>query len=141
MKTYSPKASEIQRQWLVVDASDKILGRLATQVARLLIGKHKPIYAPHMDTGDYVIVLNASRIRVSGKKLKDKIYYHHSGYPGGLKAVPLGEMLAEHPERVIELAVKRMLPQNRLGRQMFKKLKVYAGETHPHAGQVKGEKV
>lgn len=139
MKTYSPKASEVQRQWHVMDASNQILGRMATQVARLLMGKHKPIYAPHMDTGDYVIVVNAAQVRVSGKKLREKIYYHHSGYPKGLKAIPLGEMLAQHPERVMELAVKRMLPQNRLGRQMFKKLKVYAGPTHPHAGQVKGE--
>lgn len=139
MKTYSPKASEIERQWHVVDASDKVLGRMASQVARLLMGKHKPIYATHIDTGDYVIVVNAAQIRVSGKKLKNKIYYHHSGYPGGLKAIPLEVMLARHPERVIELAVKRMLPQNRLGRQMFKKLRVYVGQTHPHAGQVKGE--
>lgn len=139
MKTYSPKASEIKRQWHTIDASDQTLGRLATRVAQLLMGKHKPIYSPHMDTGDYVIVLNASRIRVTGRKLREKIYYRHSGYPGGLKSIPLGEMLAAFPERVIELAVKRMLPQNRLGRQMFKKLKVYAGETHPHVGQTKGE--
>lgn len=139
MKTYTPKASEIQREWHIIDASGQVLGRLASQVARLLMGKHKPMYATHMDTGDYVIVLNAARVRVTGKKAKDKFYYRHSGYPGGLKSVSLGEMLAAHPERVIELAVRRMLPQNRLGRAMFKKLKVYAGDTHPHGGQVKGE--
>lgn len=137
MTTYSTKASDIERQWHVIDASGKTLGRLATQVAGLLKGKHKPIYATHLDTGDYVIVLNAAKVRVTGKKSKEKIYYRHSGYPGGLKAVSLGKMLETHPTRVIEHAVRGMLPHNRLGRAMFKKLKVYAGPTHPHQAQLR----
>jgi len=140
MKTYSTKANDIERQWHVIDASGKTLGRLATQVASLLKGKHKPIYVPHLDTGDYVIVLNAAKVRVTGKKLKQKTYYRHSGYPGGLKAVTYEEMMSAHPTRVIEHAVKGMLPHNRLGRAMFKKLKVYAGDNHPHQAQVAGAK-
>jgi len=140
MKTYSTKADDIERQWHVIDASGKTLGRLATQVASLLKGKHKPIYVPHLDTGDYVIVLNAAKVRVTGKKLKQKTYYRHSGYPGGLKAVTYEEMMSAHPTRVIEYAVKGMLPHNRLGRAMFKKLKVYAGDNHPHQAQVAGAK-
>ena len=140
MKTYSTKADDIERQWHVIDASGKTLGRLATQVASLLKGKHKPIYVPHLDTGDYVIVLNAAKVRVTGKKLKQKTYYRHSGYPGGLKAVTYEEMMSAHPTRVIEHAVKGMLPHNRLGRAMFKKLKVYAGDNHPHQAQVAGAK-
>ena len=140
MKTYSTRAKDIEHQWHVMDASGKILGRLASEIANLLMGKHKPIYAPHLDTGDYVVVLNAAKIRVTGKKLKQKVYYRHSGYPGGIKGVPLEDMLATHPTRVIEHAVKGMLPHNRLGRAMFKKLKVYAGDSHPHQAQVAGAK-
>jgi large subunit ribosomal protein L13 len=139
MKTYSTKAKDIEREWHVVDASGKTLGRLASEIAILLKGKHKPIYATHLDTGDYVIVINAEKVRVTGKKVDDKLYYHHSGYPGGLKSTSLGEMLKTHPTRVIEHAVRGMLPKNPLGRAMFKKLKVYAGPNHPHQAQVKGE--
>jgi large subunit ribosomal protein L13 len=128
MKTYSPKASEIQRQRHIIDASDQVLGRIATQVARLLMGKHKPTYARHMDSGDYVVVVNAASIRVTGKKLQEKIYYRHSGYPGGLRQTVLGEVMATRPERVVEMAVEGMLPKTRLGRAMRKKLKVYARE-------------
>ncbi|RME86277.1 MAG: 50S ribosomal protein L13 [Caldilineae bacterium] len=134
-KTYSAKASEIEREWFVVDAEGKTLGRLATEIARILRGKHKPIYTPHVDCGDYVIVINADKIRVTGKRLDQKIYYRHSGYIGGLKSTSLRTMLERHPERVLELAVKGMLPKNRLGRKMFKKLKVYARPDHPHAAQ------
>ncbi len=130
MKTYSPKASEIKRERHTIDASGQVLGRMATRVARFLMGKHNPGYASHMDTGDYVVVVNAAQVRVTGKKAKDKIYYRHSGYPGGLKEVTLGEMMATRPERVVEMAVEGMLPKNRLGRAMRKKLTVYAGE-HP----------
>ena len=140
MKTYSTRAKDIERQWHVIDASGKTLGRLATQVATLLTGKHKPMYVPHLDTGDYVIVLNAAKIRVTGRKVKQKTYYRHSGYPGGIKAVTYEDMMAAHPTRVIEHAVKGMLPHNRLGRAMFKKLKVYAGDSHPHQAQVAGVK-
>lgn len=135
MKTYAVKASEIERQWWVVDATDQTLGRLATRVATLLEGKHKPIYAPNLDTGDHVVVVNASRIKVTGNKLVDKTYYRHSNYPGGLKAETLASVLARKPELAIERAVKGMLPQNRIGRAMFRKLKVYAGADHPHQAQ------
>jgi large subunit ribosomal protein L13 len=135
VKTYAVKASEIDRQWWVVDASDKTLGRLATRIATLLEGKHKPIYSPHIDTGDHVVVINAARIKVTGNKLLQKRYYRHSGYPGGLKEESLQALLARKPELVIERAVKGMLPQNRLGRAMFKKLKVYSGADHPHHAQ------
>jgi large subunit ribosomal protein L13 len=140
MKTYATKAKDVERQWHVIDASGKILGRLATQIANLLMGKHKPIYVPYLDTGDYVIVLNAAKVRVTGKKAKQKTYYRHSGYPGGLKAETFEKMLAAHPTRVIEHAVKGMLPHNRLGRAMFKKLKVYVDDSHPHQAQVAGMK-
>ena len=140
MRTYSTKASDIEREWLVVDASDRTLGRLATEVAHLLKGKHKPIYSPHLDVGDYVIVINAEKIKVTGKKLTDKIYYRHSNYPGGLRSVSLGDMMATYPTRAIEYAVKGMLPHNRLGAAMLKKLKVYAGAEHPHQAQVKVSK-
>ena len=136
MKTYSPKARDIKREWHVVDAADKTLGRMASQVANLLMGKHKPIYAPHLDTGDYVVVINVAKVRLTGKKAEQKIYYRHSGYPGGLKSLPFKELLASNPTRVIEHAVKGMLPHNRLGRAMFKKLKVYSGNEHPHQAQV-----
>lgn len=135
MKTYVTKPDEVQREWFVVDASGKTLGRLATEVARILRGKHKPTYSPMIDAGDYVIVVNAEKVRVTGRKLTQKFYYRHSGYPGGFKQISLGDMLARHPTRVIEYAVRGMLPKNALGRQMFKKLKVYAGPDHPHQAQ------
>jgi large subunit ribosomal protein L13 len=141
MKTYSPQAKDIEREWRVIDATDKTLGRIATQVANLLMGKHKPLYASHIDTGDYVVVINAAKLKVTGKKMEQKIYYRHSGYPGGLKSQRLEELFSQDPSRVIELAVKGMLPHNRLGRDMIKKLKVYPGDEHPHQAQVrkKGE--
>ena len=135
MKTYSPKAKEIKREWHVIDASEKTLGRMASQVAILLMGKHKPIYSTNLDTGDYVVIINAAKIKVSGKKEEQKIYYRHSGYPGGLKSLTLGELRSKHPTRVIEYAVKGMVPHNRLGRAMLKKLKIYAGSEHPHHAQ------
>ncbi len=135
MKTYVTKPDEVQREWFVVDASGKTLGRLATEVARILRGKHKPIYSPMIDVGDYVIVVNAEKVRVTGRKLTQKFYYRHSGYPGGFKQISLRDMLARHPTRVIEYAVWGMLPKNALGRRMFKKLKVYAGPDHPHQAQ------
>ena len=136
MKTYSPKARDIKREWHVVDAADKTLGRIASQAAKLLMGKHKPIYVPHLDTGDYVVVINAAKVRVTGRKAEQKIYYRHSGYPGGLRGLTFKELFARNPTRVIEYAVKGMLPKNRLGRQMFKKLKVYPGSEHPHYAQL-----
>jgi len=134
-KTLSAKPNEVERTWYVVDAEGKTLGRLSTEIARILRGKHKPSFTPHVDTGDYVIVINADKVRVTGKRLDQKMYYRHSGYMGGLKTVPLRRMLETHPERVIEHAVKGMLPKNRLGRQMYKKLKVYASPDHPHQAQ------
>jgi large subunit ribosomal protein L13 len=138
MKTYSTKAGDVERKWHVIDASGQTLGRLASQVAVLLMGKHKPQYVPYLDTGDFVIVLNASKIKVTGNKAKQKMYYRHSGYPGGLKEVNFEKMLDTHPVRIIEHAVKGMLPSNRLGRAMYKKLKVYEGDSHPHEAQVRG---
>lgn len=135
MKTYAVKPTDIERRWWVVDATDQTLGRLATRVATLLEGKHKATYSPHLDTGDHVIVVNAARVRVTGDKLRQKIYYRHSNYPGGLKAESLQAVLARKPELVIERAVKGMLPQNRLGRAMYRKLKVYRGANHPHEAQ------
>lgn len=135
MRTYSPKPSDIERKWYVIDATDIVLGRLASQVAVLLRGKHKPTYAPHMDMGDYVIVVNAEKIALTGSKRENKMAYHHSGFPGGLKAVNYAELLETHPERAIEKAVRGMLPKNRLARQQIQKLKVYAGPEHPHASQ------
>jgi large subunit ribosomal protein L13 len=137
MKTYSTKASDIKREWHVIDASGRTLGRLASEVAQLLRGKHKPMYVPHLDTGDYVIVINADKVRVTGNKAKQKLYYRHSGYRGGLKSTSLAEMMESHPTRVIEHAVRGMLPKGPLGRAMLKKLKVYAGPKHPHQAQVK----
>ena len=134
-KTYVTKPEDIQRNWYVVDASGRTLGRLASEVAQIVRGKHKPIFSPSVDVGDYVIVVNAEKVRVTGRKLDQKIYHRHSGYPGGLKQVSLRRMLEEHPTRVIEHAVAGMLPKNRLGRKMMKKLKVYAGSTHPHEAQ------
>jgi large subunit ribosomal protein L13 len=136
--TYSAKASEVKRQWHVIDASGKTLGRLATEVARLLEGKHKVIYSPHADVGDFVVVVNATKIRVTGKKTEDKIYRHHTNYPGGLRSVAYGDLAARHPTRPLEIAVKGMLPHNSRGRTMARRLKVYAGSTHPHEAQVKG---
>jgi large subunit ribosomal protein L13 len=135
VKTYSAKKADIQREWFVVDAAGQTLGRLATRIATVLRGKHKPIYTPSMDTGDFVIVVNADKIAVTGRKLDQKTYYRYSGYPGGLTETSLRRMLQTHPTRVIEFAVRGMLPKNRLGRAMIKKLKVYAGGTHPHAAQ------
>lgn len=135
MRTYTPKADEIERKWWVVDAADKPLGRLATEVARVIRGKHKPMFTPHLDTGDHVVVVNASRVMLTGKKADQKSYFRHSGYMGGERFIPYRRMMAAHPERVIELAVKGMLPKNALGRSLHKKLKVYAGAEHPHQGQ------
>jgi len=135
VKTFSATPETIKRDWFVVDASDKILGRLATEIAHRLRGKHKPEYTPHMDVGDYIVVVNAEKIQASGNKMKDKIYYHHTGFPGGLKSISLGKLLQEAPERVIESAVKGMLPKGPLGREMYRKLKVYAGPQHAHAAQ------
>ncbi len=137
MRTYSTKAADIDREWRVIDASGRTLGRLASEIAGLLKGKHKPIYSTHLDVGDYVIVVNAARVRVTGDKMTKKIYYRHSQYPGGLKSTSLEEMMETHPIRVIEHAVKGMLPHNRLGAAMYRKLKVYPGPEHPHQGQVK----
>jgi large subunit ribosomal protein L13 len=135
VKTYAVKASEIERTWWVVDAADQTLGRLATRIATLLEGKHKPIYSPHLDTGDHVVVVNAAKVKVTGNKLVQKQYYRHSGYPGGFREESLQAVMARKPEIVIERAVKGMLPQNRLGRAMIKKLKVYPGADHPHQAQ------
>ncbi len=135
MKTISAKPHEVQRDWFIVDAENKILGRLATQIAHRLRGKHKAEYTPHVDTGDYIVVINAEKIGVTGNKMKDKLYQHHTGYIGNLKTTNLEKLLAEHPERVIEKAVKGMLPKNSLGRTMYSKLKVYAGTEHPHTAQ------
>ena len=137
MKTYSTKAADIQRQWHVLDASGQVLGKLATQAATLLMGKHKPIFSPNLDTGDFVVIINAEKVRFSGGKEKKKLYYRHSGYPGGLKKVTLGEMEKADPTRVIEKAVKGMLPTNRLRAVRMKKLKVYVGEVHPHLAQTR----
>jgi large subunit ribosomal protein L13 len=135
VKTYYAKPGEVEREWLVVDATDIPLGRLASEVASILRGKHKPQYTPHVDVGDFVIVVNADKVRLTGKKLQDKRVFRHSGFPGGLKSMAIGDMLAKRPERVVERAVKGMLPKNTLGRAMGKKLKVYAGPDHPHQAQ------
>lgn len=135
MRTYSPKPGDVKRQWHVIDASDVVLGRLAAQAATLLRGKHKPVYAPHVDTGDFVIVINAAKVHLSGNKRTQKLAYRHSGYPGGLRSVRYEELLEKSPERAVEKAVKGMLPKNSLGRGMLTKLKVYAGPEHPHAAQ------
>ncbi|MBI4301427.1 MAG: 50S ribosomal protein L13 [Chloroflexi bacterium] len=140
MITYSTKASDIQRQWHVIDASDMVLGRLASRVANLLIGKHKTLYAPHLGMGDYVIVINAAKVRVTGGKMDQKLYYRHSQYPGGLKSTSLTGMLETYPTRVIQHAVWGMIPHNRLGRIMMRRLKVYPGDTHPHQSQVLKDK-
>jgi len=135
MKTYQAKKEEIQHQWYLVDAEGKILGRLATELAKVLRGKKKPIYTPHVDTGDFVIVVNAEKVVLTGKKMKDKIYYHHTGHPGGIREMSAGKLLAKKPTEMIRIAVKGMLPKTSLGRQMLRKLKVYAGTKHPHEAQ------
>ena len=135
MRTYSPKPADIQRDWHVIDAEDVVLGRLAVQTANLLRGKHKPIFAPHMDTGDYVIIVNAEKVALTGQKATKKVSYRHSGYPGGLTATPIGQGLQKDARKVVEKAVWGMLPKNKLGRQMLKKLKVYTGPHHPHQAQ------
>ena len=135
MNTFSAKPAEVRRDWYVVDATNKTLGRLSTEIALRLRGKHKPEYTPHVDTGDYIVVINAEKVRVTGNKLQDKMYHHHTGYIGNLKSIPLKKMLDEHPERVIEKAVKGMLPRGPLGRQMYSKLRVFAGPEHTHAAQ------
>jgi len=135
MKTFSAKPAEVVHEWFVIDATDKVLGRVASEVALRLRGKHKAIYTPHVDTGDFIVIVNAEKIRVTGNKAEDKIYYRHSGYPGGLKSRTLEEMLDRRPEEVIRLAVKGMLPRNRLARRQITKLKIYAGPEHPHSAQ------
>jgi len=135
MKTYSANAETVKREWFVIDATDKVLGRLSTEIAHRLRGKHKPEYTPHVDTGDYIVVINAEKVRVTGNKETDKMYHHHTGYIGSLKSVNLAKMRATHPDRIIKHSVKGMLPKNSLGRAMFKKLKVYAGSSHEHAAQ------
>lgn len=135
-KTYSVKASDIERKWHVIDASDEVLGRLATRIAGLLMGKHKPMFTRHLDVGDFVVIINADKVRVTGNKSKQKMYYRHSGYPGGLKSVSLEKMMQTHPNRVIEHAVKGMLPRNKLNAGMMKRLKVYSGDSHPHTAQI-----
>ena len=141
MKTYIAREAEVQesKKWYVVDAEDMVLGRMASQIAHILRGKNKPIFSPHQDAGDFVVVVNAEKVRLTGKKMEQKTYFRHSGYPGGEKITPISMMLKRHPERVVEYAVKNMLPKNALGRKMFKKLKVYAGPEHPHRAQVPEE--
>lgn len=140
MKTYSLKAKEVERRWHVVDAEGRLLGRLASEVAQLLRGKHRPTFTPHMDNGDFVIIVNAAKIKVTGDKLRQKIYYRHSGYPGGLKETTLARMLETRPERVLQAAVKGMLPHNRLSRRILRHLKVYGGPEHPHEAQVNADR-
>ena len=135
VKTFSAKPQSVQRDWYVIDAENAVLGRLATEIARRLRGKHKPEYTPHVDTGDYIVIINADKVRVTGKKAENKIYHHHSGYPGGLKSINFNKLMEKAPERIIQKAVKGMLPKGPLGRDMFRKLKVYAGTEHNHAAQ------
>jgi len=135
MKTFSAKAHEVKRDWYIIDASNKTLGRLAAQIAHRLRGKHKAEYTPHVDTGDYIVVTNVETIKVTGRKFKNKIYYSHTGFPGGIKEISFEKLQAKHPERVLERAVKGMLPKNSLGRDMFRKLKIYVGSEHPHEAQ------
>ncbi|MGF1661716.1 MAG: 50S ribosomal protein L13 [Kineosporiaceae bacterium] len=135
MRTFSPKPDDIERQWFVIDATDVVLGRLASQTAQLLRGKHKPVFAPHVDTGDFVVIINAEKVALTGSKREQKIAYHHSGYPGGLRGTPYTELLATRPTKAVEKAIVGMLPKNSLGRSMRRKLKVYAGPDHPHAAQ------
>ena len=136
MKTFSAKSTDIERQWHLIDAADKTLGKLATEAARLLMGKNKPIFSPNLDTGDYVVIINAEKVKVTGNKLKQKHYYRHSGYPGGFRSISLEKLMAQNPTLAIKHAIKGMLPRTRLGAQMLKKLRVYAGDTHPHLAQI-----
>lgn len=135
MRTFTAKEAEVERDWYVIDAEGQTLGRLASRIAPILKGKHKPIYTPHLDCGDFVVVVNARKVRVTGRKLDQKFYHHHSGYPGGLTSINLRDQLGRYPERVIQSAIRGMLPKNKLGRRMIKKLKVYAGDSHPHQAQ------
>jgi large subunit ribosomal protein L13 len=135
VRTFTQKQEEIERNWYIVDAEGETLGRLASRIAPILKGKHKPVYTPHLDCGDYVIIVNAEKVRVTGRKMDQKLYYRHSGYPGGLRSISLRDQLAKHPERVLQAAIRGMLPKNKLGRRMLKKLKVYAGDSHPHQAQ------
>jgi large subunit ribosomal protein L13 len=135
IKTFIAKKEDVQRDWYVIDATDKVLGRMASRIAMILQGKTKPIYTPHVDTGDFVIVTNAKKIKLTGNKMKEKVYYTHSGYPGGFKEIPIKKWMDKHPDRVVNMAVKRMLPKTKLGRAMLKKLKVYAGQDHSHEAQ------
>jgi large subunit ribosomal protein L13 len=135
MKTFSAKSEFVNREWFVVDATDQVLGRLSSEIASRLKGKHKPEYTPHVDTGDYIVVINADKVRVTGNKGKDKLYHRHTGYPGGLRSISFDKLMDHKPEKAIELAVKGMLPKNPLGRDMFRKMKVYAGDVHPHTAQ------
>jgi len=135
VRTFTAQTAKVERKWYVVDAEGQTLGRLASKIAPILKGKHKPIYTPHLDTGDFVIVINAEKVRVTGRKMDQKFYHRHSGYPGGLTSISLRDQLGQHPERVLQAAVRGMLPKNKLGRQMIKKLKVYAGSAHPHEAQ------
>jgi len=135
MKTYQAKREELDRKWYLVNAEGKVLGRLSTELAKILKGKNKPTYTPHLDTGDFVVVVNAGKVTLTGKKMKDKIYYHHTGYPGGIKEINAEKLLAKKPTEMIRMAVKGMLPKNSLGRQMLRKLKIYAGANHPHEAQ------
>ena len=135
MKTFSAKTHEVKRDWYVVDASEKVLGRLATEIARRLRGKHKAEFTPHVDTGDYIVVTNVEKVAVTGRKFKEKMYYNHSGFPGGIKEISFDKLQAKHPARILERAVKGMLPKNPLGREMYRKLKIYVGTDHPHAAQ------
>jgi len=135
VRTFTAKTAEVEREWFVVDAEGQTLGRLASRIAPILRGKHKPIYTPHVDCGDYVVIINADKVRVTGRKMDQKLYHRHSGYPGGLTSISLRDQLDKHPERVLEAAIKGMLPKNKLGRRMYKKLKVYASDSHPHQAQ------
>ena len=137
MKTYSAKPADIEREWHIIDAADQTLGRMSTRIARLLMGKHKTMYTPNQDTGDFVVVINAEKVHVTGNKAKQKLYYRHSGYPGGFKSITLEKTMQTHPTRVVEHAVNGMLPHTKLGARMRKRLRVYAGETHPHTAQIK----
>jgi large subunit ribosomal protein L13 len=139
MKTYTAKPADVQREWHLIDADGQTLGRLSTRAARLLMGKHKPIYTPSQDTGDFVVIINAEKVRFTGRKATQKLYYRHSGYPGGFKSIWLEKMMQQHPTRALEHAIKGMLPHTRLGSVMKRRLKVYAGETHPHLSQIKAE--
>ncbi len=136
MKTYSAKITDVERKWYLIDADRKILGRLASEVAKILRGKHKPIFTPHVDTGDFVIIINANKVVLTGNKWKDKVYYHHTGYPGGIKSITAKKLLEKKPEAILEHAIKGMLPKNKLGRSMLKKVKVYASGKHPHDAQM-----